>query len=358
MQLANIHFHSRAILGPMAMTTDIPFRKICMDFGAGMAFAAMISADGITHGSTRTARYAVFDRNEHPIGVQLFGSSPQIMARGAWELAKLKPDVIDINAGCPVSKVYKLGAGAALLNDLKRMGEVIRGTADAAKNIPVSIKMRCGPNEKRIVAVNAAKVAEDNGVAFITVHARTRETPYAAKARWEWIRDVKKAVSVPVIGNGDIFTADDAVKMIHETGCDAVMISRGSLGNPWIFRQINHLLDTGELLPLPTFQERLEILLRHFDADIKERGDINGVCEMRKHICWYTRGLPGSGHLRNEIFKIEEASLARARLIQYFEKLEKGELIEDDGPNDEVDQRFRNRVLFWLPGALEDEVGG
>lgn len=358
MQLANIQIPGRAFLAPMAMTTDIPFRRICRDFGAGMVCTAMVSADGITHGSTRTARYAVFDRDEHPISVQLFGNNPNIMSRGAWEIAKLKPDVIDINAGCPVAKVYKSGAGAALLNDLKRLGEIIRAIIEGAKNIPVSVKMRCGPNERRIVVVNAAKVAQDSGASFISIHARTREASYASKAHWQWIHDVKKSVSIPVIGNGDVFAPEDALHMIEHTGCDAVMVARGSLGNPWIFKRINHLLETGELLPPPTHQERLGIVLKHFDATIKERGEINGIYEMRRHVCWYAKGLPGSAELRNEIFRIDEPLQMRNKLLDYFEKIENGELKEDDGSPEEIEKRFRHRILFWMPGTGEDEVGG
>jgi tRNA-dihydrouridine synthase B len=359
MHLANIPLNSRAVLAPMAATTDIPFRKLCREFGAGMTFTEMVSADGLVHGSTRTFRYMVFDASEHPIAIQLFGSDPHIMAEGAAIVAKLKPDVIDINSGCPVAKVYKYGAGSALLSDLPKLGQVIRKMVDTVK-VPISVKMRLGKDKKHIVAVNAAKVIEDNGAVFITVHARTRDARYSDKPEWTWIREVKKAVSIPVIGSGDVFTPEDALRMVEQTGCDVVMVARGSLGNPWIFRRINHLLETGELLPPPTYQERRAVLMKHFDIVLRERGEYNGVREMRKHICWYTKGLPGSAVLRENIFSLDDKSEVVTRVEEYFDNLEKGKFRNDDHSAEEVERRFRNRVLFWLPEAEsgDDYTGG
>jgi tRNA-dihydrouridine synthase B len=300
---------------------------------------------------THTLRIALFDDIERPIALQLFGHSASNLAEAAKVLETLKPDIIDINAGCPVAKINRYGSGATLLKDLNKFGTIIRSVVDAVKT-PVSVKIRAGYSNK-IIATEAAKVVEDSGAAFITVHARTRLTPYSDPPNWEWIKQVKQSVKIPVIGNGDVFFAPDAYRMLDETGCDYVLIARGALGNPWLFRDSIHYINTREILPPVTLQERLELILRHCEMSLKEVGEILAIREMKRHIGWYTRGFADAEEFRYSIFKAATYNDMISIIQSYFEKLEKGTWTV--APNPELeDKRFRERVVFWL---VEEESG-
>lgn len=346
---------SKVVAAPMAATTNIPFRKICREFGAALTFSGMINSDMLIKDCNQTLRIAFFDEIERPIALQLFGHSAEHMAEAAKILARLRPDYIDINAGCPVPKINRLGAGASLLKDLDKFSKVVRAVVDAVK-IPVSVKIRTG-YDNRIIAVEAAKAAQDSGAAFITVHARTRLIPYSDPPNWEWIKMVKKNVTIPVIGNGNVFFAPDAKRMLDETGCDFVLIARGALGNPWLFRDSIHYINTGEILPPVTLSERLELILRHADMSLKEHGDMMALKEMKKHICWYTRGFPDAEEFRYSVFKSGTYELLLTTVKAYFEKIEKGLWSVNADPEAE-DKRFRDKVVFWLVDDENTEYSG
>lgn len=346
---------SKVVAAPMAATTNIPFRKMCQEFGAALTFSGMINSDMLIKDCTHTIRIAAFDEIERPIALQLFGHSAANLANAAKALETLRPDIIDINAGCPVAKINRFGSGASLLKDLNKFGTVVKSVVDAVKT-PVSVKIRTGYTNK-IIACEAAKIVEDSGAAFITVHARTRLTPYSAPPNWEWIKQVKKSVKIPVIGNGDVFFAQDAYRMIDETGCDYVLIARGALGNPWLFRDSIHYLNTREILPPVTYQERLELILRHCQMSLKEHGEILALREMKKHIGWYTRGFADAEEFRYTIFKSGSYDDMISIIQSYFERIEKGKWTVP--PNPELEEkRFREKVVFWLVGDDSDELTG
>jgi tRNA-dihydrouridine synthase B len=337
---------SKVFAAPMAATTNSTFRKLCREYGAAVTTSEMINSDTLVKGCTQTLRRIFFDPEEHPLSLQLFGKDPIIMAEAAKILLTIKPDFIDINAGCPVQKINNMGAGAALLNNLKKLGSIVRAVVDAV-DIPVSVKIRTGYTNKKIIACEAAKIIEENGASFITVHARTRQTSYAEKPNWEWIKMVKESVKIPVIGNGDIFYPQDAYNMMDQTGCDFVLIARGALGNPWLFKRAIHYLNKREILPEPDNEEKLQIILNHIKITFRSQGDIEGIKEMRKHLCWYTRGYPEVEQFRHELFKAATNKELVDLVTGYFEKLIKGEL--KNGSTFEIeDLKFRERVVFWL----------
>ncbi len=312
----------KVVLAPMAGVTDSAFRTICRQMGAAMVFSEMISADGLYQKNQRTRDYLFFLDEERPFGFQLFGSEADIMAKAVEVIVPFKPDFIDLNFGCPVKKVVKLGAGAALLKDIPRLTKI---TTKVVANcpIPVFAKIRSGWEEQDKVALEVATILEQCGVQAITIHPRSRAQQFRGLSDWHIIAKIKKQVSIPVIGSGDVKSAEETKKMIDQTGCDLVMIGRACLGNPWIFRQANYFLKTGELLPNPDFQEKLKIIFKHFDGKIKINGTRKAVFEMRKHIAWYVRGLPASAKLKANLFKLTDVEDIKNMLSDYFLQIER-----------------------------------
>ncbi len=290
-----------AILAPMAGVTDICYRTICREMGASMVGTEMVSAKGIYYNNKNTDELLEIGESEKPVSLQLFGSDPKIVSEMAKRIEERPFDILDFNMGCPVPKVVKNGEGSALLNDIPLAYEVLKATVNAIDK-PVTVKIRKGFHDGEEQGLEMAKAAEDAGVAAIAVHARTRDQYYSGKADWDFIRRVKETVGVPVIGNGDIFSAEDALRMIDETGCDAVMIGRAAKGNPWIFAQVREAMLTGRIgFPKPSYEEMCQVLLRHAGDEIERIGEERAMRMMRTHFAWYTAGYPGSVKMRRQM---------------------------------------------------------
>ncbi len=319
MKIGDMEIKGKAVLAPLAGYTDSVFRMLCRKMGAALVYTEMISADGIVRGNTRTLRYLFFDKKEKPIAVQIFGDSPGIMANAVRMVLKYNPTFIDINLGCPSKKVIKKGAGSAILKDFRKMELIVR---EVTKNssVPVTAKIRSGWSKQNIVAIDAAILLEDCGIKAICVHPRTAKTSYLEPSDWNIIRKVKKAVKIPVIGNGDIKCPADAKKMLDETGCDFVMIGRASVGNPWIFKEINYYLDTGIIPPEPNFDEKIEVCIKHIKETIKSNGEFYSVNYLKKHIRSYLKGIRDNHKIVDEIIRMHSAKDMEIRLNQFFNK--------------------------------------
>ncbi len=304
MNIGNVELENPYILAPMAGVTDLPFRLLCKEQGAGLLCMEMISAKALQYKNKNTKALLSIHPQEHPVSLQLFGADADIISRMAQEIEELPFQVLDINMGCPVPKVVKNGEGSALMKRPRLVYEIVSKTVKAVKK-PVTVKIRKGFDDEHINAVDIAKIIEDAGAAAITVHGRTREQYYSGNADWDIIRQVKEAVSIPVIGNGDVTSGESAVRMRRETGCDGVMIGRGAQGNPWIFSELLSYEKTGEMPKRPDASEIRNMMLRHARLQIEFKGDYLGIREMRKHVAWYTKGLKGSAKLRDEINKTE-----------------------------------------------------
>jgi nifR3 family TIM-barrel protein len=317
MKIGNITLQNKTILAPMAGVTDLPFRLLCKEQNVGLTCTEMVSAKAISFHNRNTSALMETSPKERPVSLQLFGSDPDIISEMAAQIEELPFDILDLNMGCPVPKVAGNGEGSALMRQPKLVGEIVRKTVRATKK-PVTIKIRKGFTEQEVNAVEIARIAEDAGAAAIAVHGRTREQYYSGTADWEIIRQVKEAVSIPVIGNGDVTSAKRAKALLDETGCDGVMVGRAARGNPWIFREISTYLETGMLPERPTMEEVREMMLRHARMQIEYKGDYVGIREMRKHISWYTAGYPGSAKLRGAINQVETYEELEQLLLTRF----------------------------------------
>ena len=307
---------NNVFLAPMAGVTDLPFRLLCREQGAGMSVTEMVSAKAILYKNKNTKELLAVDPKEGPVSVQLFGSDPQIMADIAAQIEDGPYVAIDVNMGCPVPKIVNNHEGSALMKDPAQAEKVLSAMVKAVKK-PVTVKIRKGFNEESANAVEIAKILEDCGVAAIAVHGRTRAQFYSGKADWDIIRRVKEAVSIPVIGNGDVTDAASAEALVEQTGCDGIMIGRGAEGNPWIFKQILHYMQTGETLARPTQHEVKEMMLRHARMQVEYKGGAIGIREMRKHVAWYTAGFPHSAKLRAAINQVESLQALEQMLNEW-----------------------------------------
>lgn len=317
MFIGNVELKNNVFMAPMAGVTDKPYRTICMEMGCGLVYSEMVSAKGLFYNSANTEKLMDCESGCGPYAIQLFGSEPEIMAGMAKKIEDMPFDIIDVNMGCPAPKIVKNGDGSALMKNVSLAGEIISAMVQSQKK-PVTVKFRKGFDEETINAVEFAKAMEKAGAAAVAVHGRTREQYYSGKADWDIIKEVKKAVNIPVIGNGDITSPQTAKAMFDYTVCDAIMIGRASEGNPWIFKRITHYINTGELLPEPTNREKAETVIQHAKMLIDFKGEYIGVREMRRHLAFYTKGMPQASAMRAEINTVMNMNDIEFLVNKYF----------------------------------------
>ena len=318
LKIGNVELENNLILAPMAGVTNQPFRIICKQFGCGMVCTEMASSKAIFYNDQKTKRLLNVEGEKRPISVQIFGSEEESMGYAAKYVSEFA-DIVDINMGCPAPKVVKNGDGSKLLLDLEKAKRIMQVVVQNSK-VPVTLKIRKGWDNNNIVAVQVAKIAEEVGISAITVHGRTRSEFYSGKADWDIIKEIKKTVSIPVIGNGDVIDGKTALEMFEKTNVDGIMIGRGVFGNPWIFREIEYFLKTGKELEKPTNKEKLDIMKKHIELAVEEKGDV-AIRELRKHIAWYTKNMKNSSEFRNKINTIETKQDMLKNIDEYFKNI-------------------------------------
>lgn len=314
--IGNVTLENNLILAPMAGVTDLPFRLLCKEQGAGLLCTEMVSAKAIYFKNKNTRSLMQILPEERPVSPQLFGSEPDLMGLIARQIEEEPFDILDINMGCPVPKVVNNGEGSALMKNPKLVGEIVRKVSCSIKK-PLTVKIRKGFTGESVNAVEIAKIIEDAGASAVAVHGRTREQYYSGKADWDIIRRVKEAVSIPVIGNGDVDSPESARRLLEETGCDGIMIGRAARGNPWIFGRISSYLENGAMPPEPSIPEVRDMILRHAQLQIEYKGEYTGMREMRKHVAWYTAGMPHSAAVRRQVNEVETYEQLE-RLVETF----------------------------------------
>lgn len=317
-KIGNVELENKVFLSPMAGVTDLPFRLICKEQNCGMLYTEMINAKALCYDDENTKKMLRIEEEEHPVAVQIFGSEPEYMGRATEIMNEYPNEILDINMGCPAPKVIRNGDGSALMKNPKLAEEVLKAVVKKSKK-PVTLKIRKGWDEQTVNAVEIAKIAEACGISALAIHGRTREQYYSGKADWDIITEIKENISIPVIGNGDVFTIQDAINMLDKTNCDAIMIGRGAQGNPWIFKRINHYMQTGEILPEPTIEEKINTAIKHLGLAVEEHGEYIAVREMRKHVAWYLKGLKNSARVRDEVNKIESYEEVVNKLNMYMQ---------------------------------------
>lgn len=316
LKIGNVEIKGNIVLAPMAGVTDLPFRLLCKEQGADLIYTEMVSAKGILYNNKNTESLLMVNQEERPVSLQLFGSDPKIMSEMAKKIEDRDFDILDINMGCPVPKVVNNGEGSALMKNPKLAGEIVQAITRAIQK-PVTVKIRKGFTKEDCNAVEVAKILEQSGASAIAVHGRTREQYYSGQSDMNIITQVKNAVSIPVIGNGDIMTPLDAERMLQETGCDGIMLARGVRGNPWLFHQIKTYLRSHQLESKPSIEEVISMIMRHAKMQIEFKGEYTGIREMRKHVAWYTTGYPKSSKLRNRINEVEDIDALECLLQEY-----------------------------------------
>lgn len=302
-KIGNVEIKGFAVLAPMAGVSDRAFREICMGFGASYVVSEMVSSKGISYSNVKTQNLMTVSENEHPCAVQIFGNDPKTMAEAAKAGETSGADIIDINMGCPAPKIVNNGAGSALMKDPKLCGEIVKAVSSST-DLPVTVKIRKGWDENSINALEVAQICELNGAKAVTIHGRTRSQQYMPYADWSIIKLLKENLNIPIIGNGDVTTAEEAQRMYEETGCDLIMVGRGALGNPWIFSEINAWLSDMRQLPTPSIIEKADVMLRHIKLACEYKGERIAMREARKHASWYLKGFKGAAELRNEAGRI------------------------------------------------------
>jgi len=324
LQIGDLKLENPVFLAPMAGITDLPFRRIVKNMGCGMVYSEMISAKGLVYDNKKSEKLLAISEGEKPIAMQVFGREEDILSQAVKIIAEKGPDVIDFNLGCPAPKVVKSGYGSALMKEPKQVNKVVRAMTETV-DIPITVKIRTGWDRDNINAVEVAKAAEFAGAKAVAVHGRSREEFYSGQADWSIIQDVVNAVSIPVIGNGDIFTPDDAERILAETDCDGIMIGRAARGNPWIFKRVAHYLKTNELLPPPKPSEKIDMALIHLENLVDFKGEYIGIREMRKHAAWYIKGLRNCSHIKDELNTSESMAEMKKILIEYRKELNKSD---------------------------------
>lgn len=337
LRIGPIELKTKALLAPMAGVTGHPFRVLCKEQGAALVYTEFVSANGIIRENQKTLDLMKFTESERPIGVQIFGETPEVLAQSAKYIEEtVKPDLIDLNFGCPVPKVTKRGAGSAILKDLPLMDDVARAVVEAV-SIPVTAKIRSGWNNGCIVAPVAAAALQEAGIVALTLHPRTTKQLYTGEADWSLITETRKAISIPLIGNGDIKSAQDAKRMMDETGCDAVMIGRRALGNPWIFHEINQYLETGVVPDPIRLIDRVKLCHRHLYLEEGAMGAVRATNYIKKHLSWYLKGFPGASEYRKRLYRKMEFAAMEGEISRIIEELEKNPELanfgyREDGP--------------------------